>query len=103
MTFANGHGGQPVQEPAHHLRTGLRRGIRGTAGNDNGAVTVAAGKARRAEPLGETADEPDGAGRAERRPEVVIHLVAKAGVADLVQPEDLVEALRTAVGLDKPV
>src|SRR5690606_6427060 len=101
MTFADRHGGQPVQEPVHHLRTGLRRGISGAAGNDDGAVTVTASEAGGAEPLRETADEPDGAGGPERRPEVVSHLGARPGVADRVQPQELIESIRAAVGLDK--
>ena len=56
-----------------------------------------------ANPLGQAADQTHGAGRTERRQEVLIHLVSKSGVADLVQAEELVEAMSASVGHQQPV
>ena len=50
----------------------------------------------RAEELREAADEPDGRRGAERGEVVLIDAVAQAGVADLVQAEELVQAERAA-------
>ena len=48
-------------------------------------------------------DETDRRGRAERGPVVLVHLVAQAGVADVVQAHELIEAIGAAVRQDEPV
>src|SRR5690606_27830559 len=93
MALADRHRRQPVRVPVHDLR----RRVRGTAGNDNRAVTVTARETGRPEPLRQSADEPDGTGCAERRPEVMIGLVAEPGVTELVQAHEPVEAIGAAV------
>ncbi len=46
---------------------------------------------------------PTARSRPERGPVVVIHLVAQAGIADLVQAHELVETVGAAVRQDQPV
>ena len=48
--------------------------------------------------LGQSADQADRGRRSERGQVVLVHLVAQAGVADLIESEELVEAVRAAVG-----
>ena len=49
------------------------------------------------EVLGQSADQPDRRRGSERGQVVLVHLVAEAGVADLIESEELVEAVRAAV------
>ena len=57
----------------------------------------------RAEPLRQAGDQAHGRGRAERRQVVLIHLVAQARVADLVEAQELIETLGAAVRHDEPM
>src|SRR2546425_4097840 len=77
VPFANRDGWQPVQETVHHLQAGLRRGIGRTAGDDDGAITVAVAEAGGAEVLREAADQPHRAGRTQRGPIVAIDAIAE--------------------------
>ena len=73
---------------------GLRRRVADAAGDDDRAV---ARRRCRSPALprycDEAADQPNGRRRAERGQVVLIDLVAQAGVADLVQADELVEAV----------
>ena len=54
-------------------------------------------EARGPEVLREAADQADRGGGAECRPVVLIHLIPQAGVADLVQARELIEAVGAAI------
>src|SRR5712691_12755074 len=97
MAFPNRDGGQAIQESIHRLHTRLRGGVRGAAGDDDRSTAVTDAKAGRSHELRQSADQPDGRGRAECGPVVLIHLIPESGVANLVQTEKLVEAERAAV------
>ena len=103
MPFADGDGRQPVEEPVHHLGTRLARGICRVACNDDGPVAVALPKTRGRDELREAADQSDGAGGTEGRPVVVIHAVAQAGVSELIQAAELLDAHRASVRHQDPV
>ena len=62
-----------------------------------GSVPIAAADAGTSEVLREAADQANGRRRAERRQIVVIDLVAQAGVTNLVQAHELVEAVAAPV------
>ena len=58
---------------------------------------IAAAQASTSEVLGQSADQSNRGCRSERGQVVVVHLVAEAGVADLIESEELIEAVRAAV------
>ena len=96
MSLANGDGGEAIQEPAHDLKTRLRRGV-GAARDDDRPVAGSARKPCAANPLRQTADEADGGGRSERGPVVVVDLVPQTGITDLIEAHELIETERAAV------
>ena len=63
----------------------LRGRIADAAGDDDRAIAVAVPEARSAEGLGQAADQTDRRRGAERRQVVLVHLVAQAGIADLIE------------------
>ena len=79
------------------LRRGLRRGVADVAGDDDRSIAAAPTEPGGAEALREAGDEADGGRRAERGLVVLVHLVAQAGVADVVQPQELIEAVGATV------
>ena len=93
MSLANRDRRQPIEKPIHDLHRGLRRRVADAASDDDRSVPIAAAEAGTSEVLREAADQANGRRRAERRQVVVIDLVAQAGVADLVQAQELVEAV----------
>ena len=103
MALANRDRRQPVQEPAHDLHRRLRSRIANTAGHDHRPVRRRRPKTDIAQGLSEAADEADRSGCAERRQVVLVHAVAQARIADLVQPGELVEPVRPAVRHQEPV
>ena len=75
----------------------LRRRIADTARDDDGSVAIAAIQSSTSQVLGQAADQSDRRRGSERGQVVMVHLVAEAGVADLIESEELVEAVRAAV------
>src|SRR3989442_4410868 len=94
VPFANRDGRQPVQKTVHHLQAGLCGRIGRTAGDDDRAITAAAADGRRADVLREAADQAHGARRAKRRPVVVIDAIAEPRIADVIETQGLIEAVR---------
>src|SRR5581483_649150 len=103
MPLANRDGRQPIEEPIHDLHRGLRCRVAHAARNDNRSVPVAAAESGASEVLREAADQANGRSRAERGQIVLIDLVAQSGIANLVQPEELVEAVTPTVGHEEPM
>ena len=102
VSFANGDGGEAIQEPAHNLEACLRRRSSAT-GDDDGPVACAIREAGSSDPLSQAADQAHGSRGSKRGPVVLIHLVAQPRITDLVEPEKLIEALRAAVWHHKAV
>ena len=102
MPLTDRDGWQAVQEPAHDLKACLRCRVRAT-GDDDRPIARATRIARAANPLRQAADEPDRGGRSERRPVVMVDLVAQARIADLIESKKLIEAQRAAVWHQEPV
>ena len=92
MSLANRDGRESIQETTHDLKAGLRCSV-GTAGDDDRSVARAARIPGAADPLCQTADETDGSCRTERGPVVVVHLVLETGITDLIEADELIEAL----------
>src|ERR1700719_1243504 len=97
LTFPDRDSRQSIQKPIHDLRSRLGRRVDPAPRDDHGSVAVATADASRPEKLRQSRDEPHGRGGAEGRDIVLVHLITKAGVPDLVQANELVEAVRAAV------
>ena len=98
MPFADRDRRQTVQEPVHHLHRGLRRRIADAASDDHrSVVAVAASQACTADVLRQATDEPNGCGCPERRQVVVIDPILQAGIADLIEADELVEPIRSTI------
>src|SRR4051812_4230394 len=98
MPLANRDRRQPIEKPTHYLHRGLRCGVADAARDDNRSIPVAASESGASEVLREAADQANGRGRAERGQIVLIDLVAQSGIANLVESQELVEAVAPTVG-----
>jgi len=97
VSLPDGDGRKPVQKPIHHLHRSLRSRIADTARDDDGSVSIAATQTSTSQVLGQAADQSNRRRGPKRGQVVMVHLVAEAGVADLIESEELVEAVRAAV------
>ena len=75
----------------------LAGGVADAAGDDDGAVRIRAAEAGGADELAEPRDQPHGRRRAKRGQVVLVHAIAQARVADLVEPHELVEWIRAPI------
>src|SRR4029453_5765048 len=97
VALPNRDGRQSIQEPIHHLQRGLRRSVAYATGDDDGAIAFAVGEAGAAEVLRQAAHQTDRRRRTEGRQIVLVDAIAESRVADLVQPDELIEPERAAV------
>jgi hypothetical protein len=104
MTLSNRDCWQPVQEAVHDLLRRLRSGIANPTSNDDRAIgTVALSEPGASDELRQAANEPNGSCSTERCEIVLSDAILQAGVADLIQSNELVEAIRSTVGHEEPV
>ncbi len=89
VAFADGHRGHDVEEFVEDLRGGLRGALRESLAHEIGTGCVE--RACRSS-FGDRSDRSDGERHTEDAEIVVVDLVPQAGVADLVEPLELVEA-----------
>src|SRR5258708_40077387 len=100
MAFADGDGGQDIQKLVEDLRGGLR-GTHGKAFAQ--AVSSGLGKHAAGSRFGYGAERADGERSAENPCVVIVDLVAKPGVAGLIESLELVKTLGIAVRHDQAV
>ena len=101
VAFTDGDGREPVEESIHHLERCLRRRIADSASDHDRSISIAAAKARASQVLREPADEANSSCRSKRREVVLIYLVPKTGVADLVESQELIEAVVRPSGINR--
>src|SRR5687768_10141310 len=98
MPFAYGDSRQTVEKSVHDLQGRLRGGITHAAGDDDRPVTVATSEPGAPKKLRKSTDQSHGAGRTEGCEVMLIDTISETRIADLVEAEELVKAIRSSVG-----
>src|SRR6185295_2489428 len=98
VSLPDGDRRKPVEKPIHHLERRLRRCVADPTSDDDCSIAITAAQARASEILGEPADKADRCRRSERGQVMLVDLVAETGIADLVESQELIEPVGTAVG-----